>query len=69
MGRSSKERETESWWMSLKGSETMTSDERLAVLEKEVAELREQALVQPEEIAENLASRLQNVYTKMTDRK
>jgi hypothetical protein len=47
----------------------MSVDERLAALEKEVAELKKQVLVQPEEIAEKLALSLKNTFTKLTCQK
>lgn len=45
----------------------MTTEERLTLLEKEVAELK--AAVQPEQIAENLAFRLEDVCIKIIDQK
>jgi len=47
-------------------SDTMTIEERITAIEKEVAELKEQVLAQPEKMAETLASNLKEAFAKMT---
>ncbi len=44
----------------------MTIEERITAIEKEVAELKEQVLAQPEKMAETLASNLKEAFAKMT---